>query len=433
MRFDPRVLAPDPDRRGTVLSILEAALDAVDPAAAVARAITGREGEVIVGGAAFRPRGVMVVALGKAAPAMARAAYSSVGSLPVRGIVISDHGENVPEALDLRITSHPLPDERSVAAGIATMEKVAAADADELVLFLISGGGSALLEVPAGYLGLDDLIATQQTMLLNGVPIEEMNAVRRHMSAIKGGWLAAACSSGQMASLLVSDVAGGTVDVVASGPTVPDPSTYADALDVLERRGLTNRVPPGVIQHLQAGRRGLIAETPKEVHSDHVLLVIADGHMAAEAAVDAARRQGLNAALATAALTGEASEQAIRAMAAAPPGGLKVLAGETTVHVTGPGLGGRNQEAALAAAIAVAGDPDTVFAALGTDGIDGPTDAAGAVVDGGTMARGEEKGLDASQYLERNDSYRFLDASSDLLITGPTGTNVGDIWLIWKV
>ena len=432
MRFDPAVLANDPDRRRVALSILESALQAVDPETAVGRALRLEDGQVIVGDIRFEARGVLVVAFGKAAPGMARAACDAVSPLPVRGMVVSDHREQVPVGLDLWLGSHPIPDGRSVTAARAAVRLVQGATPDELVLFLLSGGGSAVLELPIAGLTLDDLTAVLVLMLRAGVPIDEMNAVRRHLSAIKGGRLAAACRSPMMATLLISDVSGRSPDVIASGPTLPDPTTFAEARAVLERHGLTDLVPQAVLEHLGDGIAGIVPETPKHNRPGHLVMTVADGDSAANAACKAADAYGLRASLATIALSGEAREQAVRAVTTADPSGMTVLVGETTVKVTGDGRGGRNQEAALAAAIALDGDPTTMFATCATDGVDGPTDAAGAIVDGMTLARGARSGLDAASHLRRNDSHPYLETTGDLLRTGPTGTNVGDIWLVWR-
>jgi len=432
MPFDPTVLVNDPDRRRIVLSMLGSALQAVDPAKAVGKALRLEGGKVVVAGKTFATSGVVVVAAGKAAPGMARAVCAALSPLPVRGVVVSDHSEQVPVGLDHRLASHPIPDERSVTAAREAVRLVEGAKPDELVLFLISGGGSALLELPIGGLALDHLVAVQVLMLRGGVPIDEMNAVRRHLSGVKGGRLAAVCGSSMMATLVMSDVSGRSPDVVASGPTLPDPSTFAEARAVLQRHGLTHLIPPLVLQHLDDGIAGRVAETPKADRPGHLVVVAADGKTAAHAACDAAKGHGLRATLITTTLSGEAREEALKAVSTANSGAISVFAGETTVNVTGDGRGGRNQEAALAASIALDGDPTVVFATCATDGVDGPTDAAGAIVDGGTSRRGLHSGLNAASHLSRNDSHGFLETTGDLLRTGPTGTNVGDIWLVWR-
>ncbi|CAN5900815.1 glycerate kinase [soil metagenome] len=433
MDFHRTVLEADPSRRGIVMQILTAALAAVDPAAAVRANLTRAALGVEVGGNLFAVDSVAVVALGKAAMAMARAACEALSGLPARGIVVSQaHPAQDPiEGLAIHHASHPLPDERSLAAAEATIELVTNTARDELVLFLISGGGSALIEKPADGLSLEDLRSTIDTMLRGGVPIGEMNAVRTHLSAIKGGRLAAASGSPHLATLLVSDVSSHPPEVVASGPSLGDPTTFADALAVLVEHRLADSVPRSAVAHLEAGAQGDREETPAKV-GDQVTKIVADGATAAEAAGRTAADLGLDVSIASTTLHGEARTEAVNAVKSTPKGRLTVLAGETTVHVTGSGVGGRNQEAALAAAMEIAGSAEILFASLGTDGVDGPTDAAGAVVDGLTLERGELEGLSAVEHLEANDSHTYLAATGDLIRTGPTGTNVGDVWLVWR-
>jgi glycerate-2-kinase len=247
---------------------------------------------------------------------------------------------------------------------------------------------------------------------------------------VKGGRLAAAASRARLLTLILSDVVGDPLDAIASGPTVPDPTTYGDALEVIERFHLLDRIPPAVLRHLSAGLSGEIPETPTEPHPRSAVRVIGSGSIAAEAAVAASNRRGLRAEIVTTTLEGEAREAALDAIAIRRPGvDVLVFAGETTVTVTGDGIGGRNQEAALAATMAIEGT-GTTFLAAGTDGIDGPTGAAGAIVDGTTAHRGAALGLDAHAYLARNDANTYLGAVGDLIVTGPTGTNVADLWLV---
>ena len=431
-RFDPAVLANDPRRRTTVLEILESALAEVEPDRAVHRALCYQDAALEVAGARFELADVdrvMLLAFGKAAPAMARAAVDELQGLDVEGLVISNHAELVSEGLELRVTGHPLPDERSASAARAALDLLQRAGEGDLVLCLISGGGSALLELPAAGISLADEQATVDVLLSSGADISQLNTVRKHLSAVKGGRLAQAADPAFLCTLILSDVVGSPLDVIASGPSVPDPTTYLDALAVLDRYDLRQRVPSAVIDHLETGREAGIDETPKTPYARQVVTVIGDGAAAAAGAATAARRAGMPVAIATTTMTGDARSQALRCLEQAGPG-VTIFAGETTVKVTGKGRGGRNQEAALAAAGALAGDSATIFAALGTDGVDGPTEAAGAMVDGNTLARGTKLGLDAQRSLADNDSGTYLAATGDLLITGPTGTNVGDLWIV---
>lgn len=431
MRFDPVVLANDPDRRTTILTILSAVLEAVDPERAVRRALTRDGSHLRVGDGPIdleSTEHVAVIALGKAAPAMSRAAWSALEGVDRSLLVISDHEEQVPEGASFVIGGHPLPTERSVLGARTALDLAEQAGPKDLVLCLISGGGSALAELPAAQLTLDDVRRTFRLLLAEAVPIEAVNIVRRHLSAFKGGRLAEAAAPARVVTLVLSDIAGNPLPSIASGPTVADPSSFADAIGVLDRYGLLDRVPRAVRSHLEAGAAGLVSETPKTPHPEQDVMVIADIDTATAAARRAAQSAGFETQTATTPLTGEAAQTAIRCVEAAVPG-VVIFGGETTVTVRGAGIGGRNQEGALAAAIAIEGRSDIVFATLATDGVDGPTDAAGAIVDGASVERGRSLGLDPRIHLASNDSHRFLETTHDLLVSGPTGTNVGDVWL----
>lgn len=397
------------ERRAHLLEMLAAALAAVDPAGAVERTL--RTSTPISGP-------VTVVAIGKAAPAMARGAHRVLGPNLVGGVVVSDHAEAVPVMLDLAVTSHPIPDASSLAAGERVLDLVARTGGH--ILFLISGGGSSLAEVPAPGVGFADLVETGRLLVDAGIPIDEMNTVRTHLSALKGGRLAAAAAAPHT-TILVSDIPIGDTCLVASGPTVSARTSPSDALGILERGNLRHRVPPSVIGHLES------AEAPPAVEAPY--FVAAGGPTAGRAAVAASEARGIDAALAGTVLAGPAREMAGAALDAALPDRITVLTGETTVAVRGSGLGGRNQEAALVASQEIAGS-DTVFVAFGTDGVDGPTDAAGAMVDGDTDRRIRSVGIDPAAALAENDSHPALDAAGALIRCGPTGTNVADLWLI---
>jgi glycerate-2-kinase len=297
------------------------------------------------------------------------------------------------------------------------------------VVCLISGGASALLGAPARGLNLEDLIETNRALLESGADIVETNTVRKHVSAIKGGWLAAAAGRSRLITLVLSDVVGDPVDVIASGPTVPDPTTFEDALAVVGRYGIFDRLSGRVLGHLERGRRGLVEETPKQPHLRHEVVIVGSGAIAAEAAASFLHSQQVPTRIVSTRHTGEAREAAVAALSTESYGDeVLVFAGETTVAVRGSGRGGRNQEAALAAALEIDGRPVT-FLAGGTDGIDGPTDAAGGIVDGGTIGRGLAANFDPYAALADNDTYPFLAAAGDLIVTGPTGTNVADLWM----
>lgn len=391
-----------PGRARTMLEMWGAGLAAVEPEKAVAGAL---EDGLFTGA-------VTVVALGKAAPAMARGAAMALGKPPNLGVVVSDHPEPVPPGMELILGGHPDPDQSSLTAGRRILEVVRRARGE--LLFLVSGGGSALAEVPAGGLTVEDLAATRKALQERGVAITEMNTVRTHLSRLKGGRVAAAATV-PVTTVVISDVPGPGPHLVASGPTLPTSTTPGDARAVLEQYRVS--VPAAVM-------RALAEASPPPPIPPGRLIVAADCQKAARAAAEAA-----GARVITTTLSGRAADAARRALAATPPGTIGVLAGETTVEVTGSGTGGRNQEAALAAALA-GRDSGILFMAAGTDGIDGPTDAAGGLVDGATADRISAAGLNATACLSENDSYRALDAARALIRTGPTGTNVADLWIV---
>lgn len=451
IHFDPTILAADPERRRRILPVLEAALGAVEPGPAVAAAMQRAGRRLKVGGAVYdldQFEHVYLLGFGKAAVAMGIAAASVLDDRLTAGALVTKHGHAagavaLPAAIALFEAGHPVPD----AAGVQAAGRVASlaqrATARDLVLCLISGGGSALLTLPAAGLTLDDLQATTAALLRCGASIDEINTLRKHLEQLKGGQLARLASPATLLSLVLSDVVGSPLDVIASGPTVADRSTWADAWAIVQRYDLASGLPAAVVQRLQAGQAGLLPDTPK--HDDPVCqrsqtLIVADNALAARAAQAAAREQGFDALLLTTFIEGEAREVARMAVAlgrevvahgrpATPPACL-LLGGETTVVVRGAGQGGRNQELALAAALLLARVPEgarIVVVALATDGSDGPTDAAGGLVDAATVARGRALGLDAAAHLANNDAYPFLRAAGDLLHTGPTQTNVNDL------
>jgi hydroxypyruvate reductase len=381
---------------------------------------------------------------GKAAAKMASAVEELLRDRISSGIVIVKYGHSLPLSLvEIVEAGHPLPDEAGVAGTTRIINLLRRATEEDLVIFLLSGGGSALLPGPVDPITLDDEIRTTQTLLNCGATIHEVNAVRKHISKIKGGRLARLAYPATLVSLILSDVVGDSLDVIASGPTVPDTSSFADCLLVVERYELKEKIPPRVRTFLEAGARGEVEETPKagEPIFQHVRnVIVGNNRMAVEAARVKAEGLGYNTLALSSFIEGEAKVVAAAHAAIAR----EIIAtgnpirrpacvlsgGETTVTVRGKGLGGRNQEFALAAAAAIAGAEGVVVLSGGTDGTDGPTDAAGGVVDGTTLQRGRDKGLDAADFLRRNDSHTFLSAVGDLLVTGPTFTNVMDLRLV---
>jgi glycerate 2-kinase len=447
MIVDPIVLNPNPQRRA-YLPILEAALAAVEPRACTARAL-GREGERLhIGGRAYdlrEVRNLYVVGCGKAGAPMAQAVEDELGDRVTGGVVVVKEGHTAPtHTVRLVEAGHPLPDARSVAGARAVVDLAGQAGERDLVLVLISGGGSALLTLPAPGLTLEDLQSLTELLLRCGATINEMNTLRRHCSAVKGGQLARHIAPARAVGLILSDVVGNPLDTIASGPLVPDPTTFADAWAVIERYGLTADLPAAVRAHLQAGLHCEIPDTPKPgdaVFEGVQVDIVGDNASAAERGAQAAAAAAYHSQVFSTFVEGEAREVA-RVVAAlakevvrhnrplATPACL-ILGGETTVTLRGNGTGGRNQEMALAAALALEGWPQVTVVALGTDGNDGPTDAAGGIVDGGTVARARGAGLDPLAHLQHNDAYPLLRATNDLLLTGPTNTNVNDLIFVF--
>ena len=371
---------------------------------------------------------VDVIAAGKAAQPMLEACTIAC-RVPLRRVTTATG----PEA------GHPLPTAGSVAAARRALDVARAADRDAVLVVLISGGASAMMALPVDGVTLEDKQQTVRLLLLGGADIHQLNTVRKHLSAIKGGQLAAA-SRARVVTLAVSDVIGDDLSMIASGPTVPDATTFRAALQVLDDRGGRAGYPRSVVQHLERGEAGLVPETPKPgdsrlAHSS--ARVIGNRLTAVEGARTAAEGLGYRVHLVDVPIVGEARRAALPLVTAARTAtagdgrACMLASGETTVTVTGTGKGGRNQELALAMIPHLHVLGDTVAAAsVGTDGIDGPTDAAGALVDSTTSARVAAAGLAAGTYLDDNNSYAFFDALGDLIRTGPTGTNVGDLQII---
>jgi len=406
------------DDRSLLLEAFLAGIAGVDPEAATAAAVNRLE---------LGNRGrLLAIAAGKGSLAMARGLVQI--ARVDEGVAVAPQPGDCP--IPVVIGGHPVPNDGSVAGARRALEIASSADQGDTVVCLISGGASALLAAPAEGLTLADLQASNRTLLECGADIVETNTVRKHLSAIKGGWLGAAAKRSRLVTLVFSDVVGDPLDVIGSGPTTPDSTTYDDALAVVAQYGLRERLPESVVAHLEGGSRGTVAETPKRPHPRHEIEIIGSGSVAAEAAAARVRSLGTAARIVTTRLDGESRRAAVEAVTTPSDGDeVLVFAGETTVTVTGAGRGGRNQEASLAAAIEI-DDRDVTFLAGGTDGIDGPTDAAGGIVDGGTIMRGHALQLDAAAFLEDNDAYTYLSAVGDLIVTGPTGTNVADLWFV---
>jgi glycerate 2-kinase len=384
---------------------------------------------------------VRILSVGKAAHAMAAAAANRMDHRIRDGLIVSHVDGDVPPRFEAIRGGHPVPSAESERAGRRALAMAASVPPQESLLLLLSGGGSAIMAVPADGLTLDDKRRTTDRLLKAGADIHALNTVRKHISALKGGWLAARASV-PFVTLAISDVAGDDLSVIASGPGVPDASTFDEALAVLRRFGGLEGYPPSVVARLLAGARGDVPETPKPGDprlAGAVAQVIGGRRDAMDGAARVARSLGYSVVCFDEAVVGEARAAAVahlravvaRASDMARPACI-ISSGETTVRVTGHGKGGRNQEFALAAAAPLAALPmPVVIASAGTDGIDGPTDAAGALVDSSTITRAESAGVGPPHdFLANNDAYAFFHAIGDLLLTGPTDTNVGDLQVI---
>jgi len=378
-----------------------------------------------------------VIAAGKAAAAMADAAVQLLGDRVQGGLVVSPAPAPASGSLEVIVGQHPQPGPGSERGGRRALAIAEAVPVHAELLVLVSGGASSLLAVPADDLTLDDKRAATGVLLRAGADIYALNTVRKHLSVIKGGRLAAACRA-RSHTLVLSDVVGDDLSFIASGPTVADPSTYADALRVLDEFGGRNAYPPRVVAHIVAGVQGQIPESPKAGDPSLLLAdtrLVGGRHDAMRGAAGEAARLGYAVRVVDEPVVGEARDagpsfarQAIEAAANDRRPACVVASGETTVRVKGTGIGGRNQELALAAAEVIArARSSMVLASIGTDGIDGPTDAAGAIVDNSTVDRLAAVGLSVRGVLDDNNSYACFDRLGDLVRTGPSGTNVGDL------
>jgi glycerate-2-kinase len=433
--------------RSNACDILEAALEAVDPEKAIYNALK-LEGELLrfEGGSIDLStiKRIYVIGGGKAGGLMGKAVERLLGNRISSGVVNVLEGTEKNISLKhicLNSASHPVPSLNGV-EGVQRMLKLTRDLVEtDLVITLISGGGSALMPLPAEGVCLKDLQHITNQLLFSGATINELNAVRKHLSAFKGGQFARHCYPACIISLILSDVIDDPVDVIASGPTAPDTSTFSDALEVLKKYNLMKVVPESIKSRLENGAEGKISDTPKKddpifqrVHN----ILIANNFMASNKAKEKAEELGYTAVIFSTNIEGEArkvgkkiatiANEIIKEPSVEKPTAV-IFGGETTVTVKGQGKGGRNQELALATSMKIDGI-SCLVATLGTDGIDGPTEAAGAIVDGNTYRRAKKKGLEPEKYLSENDSYNFFNILGDLIITGPTGTNVNDLALI---
>jgi hydroxypyruvate reductase len=433
--------------RRAARQIMDAAIRAVDPQEATHRHLLRQGDQLYVGSEMINlpgTRRIVVVGCGKAGAPMAAAIEEILGERVTGGVVVTKYGHGQPtRRVRIHEAGHPVPDEAGIAGAQAVLEQLRGLGSDDLVIVVVSGGGSALLPAPVDGVTLAEKQALTKALLACGADIREMNTLRKHISKLKGGQLARAAGPARVLTLILSDIVGDPLDAIASGPTVPDPTTYQDALAILDHYRIRGEIPASIRAHLEAGAGGKVPETPKP--DDPLFtrvrnVMVGSNIQALEAAAKEARVRGLTPMILSSSMEGETREVARVHAAIArevrtsgnplPAPACLISGGETTVTLRGSGKGGRNQEFALAAGLDIADLPDVVILSAGTDGTDGPTDAAGAVVDGTTVARALEMGLSPRKALEDNDAYPFFQRLDDLVMTGPTRTNVMDVRLI---
>jgi hydroxypyruvate reductase len=424
--------------------IFSAGVEAVEAHAAVCRHCSVEDDRFIVDKKAYalsQYESIFVIGAGKASASMAKALEKMLGDRITEGLVSVKYEHLAPLAkVKLIEAGHPVPDEPGRAGAQAILDIALKAKERDLVVTVLSGGGSALLPLPVKGVSLSDKQDTTKVLLACGATIHEINAVRKHISQVKGGGLARAVSPATHVALILSDVVGDDLDVIASGPTVADSSTFADCLKIFDTYKITDSIPPAVLDHIQSGARGKVRENPKpgDPLFESVQSAIVGSNMECILAAETKARQlGYNTLILSSMLEGETADVAqvhgaiakeiVKTGHPLSPPACVLSGGETTVTIKGQGLGGRNQQFALAAAQGLSGWDNVVLLSGGTDGTDGPTDAAGAVVDGKTVDRGRSRGVEAVAFLSNNDAYHFFAKLGDLIKTGPTNTNVMDL------
>jgi hydroxypyruvate reductase len=387
---------------------------------------------------------IFLIGTGKASTSMAQAIEEIFGDRITKGVITTKYGHLLPlKKTEIIEAGHPIPDQNGFEGTKKIQSLLKESGSEDLVIFLLSGGGSALLPVPVDGITLEEKQKATQLLLDCGADIKEINTIRKHISQIKGGWLAKWAYPSTLIGFILSDVVGDPLDVIASGPTVPDTSTFEEAWEILKKYDLIEKIAPSIQRHLLLGKEGKIEETPKpgDVTFEKVYhILIGSNILALRAAEREASSYGLHTLILSSSIVGETREAARFHSAIAKevissgnpisrPACI-ISGGETTVTIKGYGLGGRNQEFALAGALEISGMEKVVFLSGGTDGTDGPTDASGAIADYTTITRARSMGLDAKAYLENNDAYPFFKKLGDLLITGPTHTNVMDVRIL---
>jgi len=433
--------------RDSASEIFCASLQAVDPAEAARRHLVCEGGHLMVDGASYpldSIERILLVGAGKASGAMAEAIEGILGDRIADGLVTVTYGQSFStRRVRLQEAGHPIPDDAGQRGAEAILSLLSSAGERDLVIALISGGGSALLPLPVAGVRLGDKQELTRQLLACGATIKEINVIRKHISRGKGGRLAAAAAPARLVALILSDVVGDPLDAIAAGPTAPDRSSFADAWAIIQKYDLERTAPLAVLRHMQAGLRGEAPETPKP--QDPLFarvrnVIVGNNLQALKGAAARAKTLGLSPLILSSSVEGDTREVARVHAALArevratgnplPPPACLISGGETTVTLRGKGKGGRNQEFVLAAALEIDGLQDVVVLSAGTDGADGLTDAAGAIADGTTVFRARSLGLDPVRLLDDNDSYHLFHRLGDLVVTGPTNTNVMDIRLI---
>ena len=434
--------------------IMAAGLNAVDPYLAVTHFLH-REKDVLFAGVQTidlsKFNRIFIIGVGKAAVPMTFAIEEIIGDFVTEGVVVTKTGHTkAAYSLSPRVAiveaGHPLPDQQSIAGAQQAIDLLSKARSDDLIFCSISGGGSALMTSPKPGITLDEMQSLTSQLLACGATIDEINTIRKHIDQVKGGGLLMQASSSQWVSLILSDVIGDPIDRIASGPTAPDPSTYAEAYKIIERYQLLDQAPASIITHLNQGLQKHISETLKPgnpIFNQVNNLIVGNNTIAAVASLHEAEQSGFNSLLLSTSIQGEASQvgllfgaiaqQIARTNQPVPRPACIISGGETTVTLHGKGHGGRNQEVALGAVLPFAGLENIFLITLATDGGDGPTDAAGAVVSGDTLERAFRLGLNPREFLKRNDSYHFFTPLNDLLKPGSTLTNVGDLTYLFAL
>ena len=433
------------DLRRDAREIFTAGLEAADPNQAVRRAVkVNEQGILTVDDRTYELNHysrILVVGAGKASAPMAAALEDLLGSQITEGTITTKYGHGLHlRIITLTEAGHPVPDEKGYAGTEDILKLLERADEHALVFCLISGGGSALMPLPLPGLTLEDKQKTTQALLDCGATIHEINTIRKHISAVKGGKLAKTAYPGTLITLILSDVIGDDLDVIASGPTVPDRSTYADCMEIINKYDLIDKVPRVVSTYIERGCSGIENETPKPgdpIFDKTQAVIIGSAGLSINAAKRKADILGYNTLILSSFIEGETRDVAgvhaaiikeiLKSGNPVERPACIISGGETTVTIHGSGLGGRNMEFVLAAAIEIDGLDDILVLSGGTDGTDGPTDAAGAFADGSTVQRARGQDLSAREYLRNNDSYHFFEALGDLVKTGPTMTNVMDL------